>query len=448
MQHHFFTPAPDMNAMRNGIPRALAAVVRRAMKKKPENRYATTREMVDAIDAIPQTPDERRQGEEMLRALAHGSKLPHVATSAAPTLTTSVAASDARLSSVLRAARGRGWSVAAILGVVLIVLLASGALAARAYFGPNGATRRAVRLYDAGQVDAARMAFTRLASDYPRRPIPRIYLGRIARETRQYADAKRELEAAIQLEPGNPVAMREMGSLMYVTGRFDLAERFYRRALDRAPDDALARGISAARCCASVVSRKGSGCASRLAPARGTNAAEPERPPASPTLEHHEQRPVVGGVSLDDLGADAALTSAEIQVVDPLPRHGVGIAEAVARAATYGPGVLPPGIADAVLRLAFGRGVEIPAEQDAVAGTAPQPGERENLRDLLQARAVRSRGVEMVLITWIRPDGAAISTCSADRGSCEPPARSCGGKTGSRTTVSATIGQRESTAIP
>jgi Flp pilus assembly protein TadD len=33
-----------------------------------------------------------------------------------------------------------------------------------------------------------------------------------------------------------------MGSLMYVTGRFDLAERFYRRALDRAPNDALARG--------------------------------------------------------------------------------------------------------------------------------------------------------------------------------------------------------------
>jgi Flp pilus assembly protein TadD len=33
-----------------------------------------------------------------------------------------------------------------------------------------------------------------------------------------------------------------MGSLMYVTGRFDLAERFYRRALDRAPGDALARG--------------------------------------------------------------------------------------------------------------------------------------------------------------------------------------------------------------
>ena len=246
MQHHFFTPAPDMNDMRGGIPRQLAAVVRRAMEKKPENRYATTREMVDAIDAIPQTAEERRSGEEMLRSLARGTTLPRVETSAAPTLTTSVAAGDARLSGILRAARaatgGRGWLVGALLGAVLVIVLATGALATRSYFGPDGATRRAVRLYDAGQVDAARMAFTRLASDYPRRPVPRIYLGRIGRETRQYADAKRQLEMAIQLDPGNPIAMREMGSLMYVTGRFDLAERFYRRALDRAPNDALARG--------------------------------------------------------------------------------------------------------------------------------------------------------------------------------------------------------------
>lgn len=246
MQHHFFTPAPDMNAMRAGIPRELAAIVRKAMAKKPEDRYATTRDMVEAIDAIPQTAEERRQGEEMLRSLAHGAKLPRVQTSAAPTLTTSAPAGDLRLSSVMRMARGSsgkgGWLVGGLLGALLVLLLAGGAFAARAYFGPNGATRRAIRLYDAGQLDAAHAAFARLASDYPRRPVPRIYLGRIAREQRNYVDAKRELEAAIQLDPGNPVAMREMGSLMYVTGRFDLAERFYRRALDRAPNDALARG--------------------------------------------------------------------------------------------------------------------------------------------------------------------------------------------------------------
>ena len=37
-------------------------------------------------------------------------------------------------------------------------------------------------------------------------------------------------------------AMREMGSLMFVTGRFDVAERFYRRAVARDPTDRLAQG--------------------------------------------------------------------------------------------------------------------------------------------------------------------------------------------------------------
>jgi Flp pilus assembly protein TadD len=36
--------------------------------------------------------------------------------------------------------------------------------------------------------------------------------------------------------------MREMGSLMFVTGRFDVAERFYGRAVARDPSDRLAQG--------------------------------------------------------------------------------------------------------------------------------------------------------------------------------------------------------------
>lgn len=77
------------------------------------------------------------------------------------------------------------------------------------------------------------------------------------------------------------------------------------------------------------------------------------------TLEHDKQRPVAGRVSFALLGPQAPLAGARIQAVDPLPREVVGIAEAVARAAAYGPGVLPPGVTDAVLRLAFGRGVGV-----------------------------------------------------------------------------------------
>ncbi|NUO65020.1 MAG: protein kinase [Gemmatimonadaceae bacterium] len=250
MQHHFFTPPPDLATMRAGIPRELVAVVRRALAKKPEDRYASTRDLVEAIDAIPQTAEERRHGEEILRTLARGGSIPKIATNAAPTLATLSpgvpALGDARLSRVLAAARatvgGGTGTAAALLALVLLLILGGGAVAARRYFGPVGATHRAVRLYDNGKVSAARALFTRLANDYPRLPVPRIYLGRIARESHDYATAQRELQAAVQLAPNDPVALREMGSLMYVTGRFELAERFYRRAVARNPNDALARG--------------------------------------------------------------------------------------------------------------------------------------------------------------------------------------------------------------
>jgi hypothetical protein len=94
------------------------------------------------------------------------------------------------------------------------------------------------------------------------------------------------------------------------------------------------------------------------------------------TVVQHQQRQVVGRVRLDQ------------------PRHVVGLAESVARAVTSGPGVLPTGIADAVLRLAFGRGAEISAEEDATAGIANDSSSGAHVLDFLQARAVRAPQVE------------------------------------------------------
>ena len=246
MQHHFFTPPPDINAMRGGIPAALAAVIRRALAKKPEERYASTRDMVDALDAVPLSAEDRRNGEEALRTLARGGTLPRIAASAAPTLREVAPLSDARLSGLFRAARTRmgrrAKTIALSLAAALVLLVVLAGLAVSGYYGPRGATRRGIRLYENGRREAAQAIFTRLANDYPQLPVPRVYLGRIARESRQYATAKRELEAAIQLDPSSAAAMREMGSLMFVTGRFDVAERFYRRALGRDPSDHLAQG--------------------------------------------------------------------------------------------------------------------------------------------------------------------------------------------------------------
>jgi tetratricopeptide (TPR) repeat protein len=150
------------------------------------------------------------------------------------------------MSGLIRAARtrmsARGKVIGASIAGAFVLLLIIGGIGISGYFGPRGTTRRAIRLYEHGRREAAQAVFTRLANDYPQLPVPRVYLGRIARETRRYDVAKRELEAAIQLDPNSAAAMREMGSLMFVTGRFDVAERFYRRAVARDPADRLAQG--------------------------------------------------------------------------------------------------------------------------------------------------------------------------------------------------------------
>jgi tetratricopeptide (TPR) repeat protein/predicted Ser/Thr protein kinase len=73
MQHHFFTPVPELGPVRDDVPPALEAVIRRALAKQPEDRYATTREMLAALDAVPVAEAERRKGEAMLRDLARGA---------------------------------------------------------------------------------------------------------------------------------------------------------------------------------------------------------------------------------------------------------------------------------------------------------------------------------------------------------------------------------------
>ncbi|HVE80221.1 MAG TPA: serine/threonine-protein kinase, partial [Gemmatimonadaceae bacterium] len=73
MQHHFFTPVPDLAPVRRDLPPALEAVLRRALAKQPEERYETTREMLAALDAVPVAEAERRKGDAILRDLARGA---------------------------------------------------------------------------------------------------------------------------------------------------------------------------------------------------------------------------------------------------------------------------------------------------------------------------------------------------------------------------------------
>jgi serine/threonine protein kinase len=86
MQHHFFTPVPDVSHMRENVPSALLGIMHVALAKEPAARYGSTRDMLVAIEAIPFSESDRRESERVLRALAAGLTVDKIATRPAPPL--------------------------------------------------------------------------------------------------------------------------------------------------------------------------------------------------------------------------------------------------------------------------------------------------------------------------------------------------------------------------
>ena len=358
MHHHFSTPVPDVNTVRAGVPMQLLGVVERALAKKAEDRYATTYEMLEAVEAIPQTEQERREGEQLLRHLARGGEMkdrvptgkvttpppsypglasaapsrsqqsqqsqqsqpatppasraatppmpnPAVTPPSAPSVTphpdarwapppagqpqppyaqqqpygqpgypppyatpqqgqppygqppyaqpphgqppyghSPYATAGSQIPPVAAgASRGSGAGRWIAIAAVLLLLVVGAGVVWRQRTSPETRMRRATELYTAGRTDAARARFERIARDNPRMVEPHLYLARIARERRDMTGARLELERALELDPRNATALREMGSVLFAEGNFELARRFYVRALQVAPEDRLAQGF-------------------------------------------------------------------------------------------------------------------------------------------------------------------------------------------------------------
>jgi predicted Ser/Thr protein kinase len=127
MHHHFFTPVPDVSVARSDVPPELTAVLGRVLTKDPAHRYPTTREMLAAVEAIPLSDADRREGEAMLRELAHGSAVRTIATAALPPLAdtmTIVAAQDAQRRTAEHQLRRQRWTAGGIAAVVVGVVVA------------------------------------------------------------------------------------------------------------------------------------------------------------------------------------------------------------------------------------------------------------------------------------------------------------------------------------
>jgi hypothetical protein len=139
--------------------------------------------------------------------------------------------------------RRRPSRMIALAVVVLLVLGVGGLLAYQAYGNRNrNITAEGERHLAAGNRGAARQAFEDAAREHPRAARPHIFLGRMSRDEGDIRRATDELSRAIELEPGNSLAQREMGALQFLRGNYPLASSFYTRAIERNPEDRISMG--------------------------------------------------------------------------------------------------------------------------------------------------------------------------------------------------------------
>ena len=152
--------------------------------------------------------------------------------------------------------RRRGFPLIALVAVLLVLAGIAWAIYYFAFAGSGGAFERGVAAYSARNMTAARNAFAEAIRDDPQDADPHIYLARIAREEGDANTAVRELQAAIQLEPNNYLAQREMGAHLLAQGSaqlnsgnvpaamqsFTLARNFYVRAIELNPADTSSFG--------------------------------------------------------------------------------------------------------------------------------------------------------------------------------------------------------------
>lgn len=130
------------------------------------------------------------------------------------------------------------WMIGAIVALVVV------AIGTWLYFRSNreSTLERAVAFYRAGQRERAQSAFEGAAREDPKSALPHIYLSRMARDVGNLTLARDEANRAIQADPTNPLALREMGAYLLTSGNYELARRFYYRAVQADTTDKTAQG--------------------------------------------------------------------------------------------------------------------------------------------------------------------------------------------------------------
>jgi len=132
------------------------------------------------------------------------------------------------------------WAILSSAVVVLAVVVIGGYL----LFGrrSHDPLEEGIAAYQRGQREAAANAFSRAERENPASPRQHIYLARMARDVGNYSLATQELKLAIEADPNNPLALREMGANLLMQNNYELARTFYVRAVQADPSDKVAMG--------------------------------------------------------------------------------------------------------------------------------------------------------------------------------------------------------------
>ena len=165
-----------------------------------------------------------------------------------------------------------------ILVVVVVLLLRGG--------GGSASLEQGQDAYRRGQREVAVNAFNKAVRENPKLALPHIYLARMAREVGNFTLASQELQLALEAEPSNAVALREMGANLLTQGNYELARRFYVRAVQADPADKTALGylgctlmrLNRTSEATNFLNRAGPGAWSNCTPAQPTASGNIARP--------------------------------------------------------------------------------------------------------------------------------------------------------------------------
>jgi tetratricopeptide (TPR) repeat protein len=140
---------------------------------------------------------------------------------------------------------GRRWprlSMPVWIGIAIAVVLIGGGYW---FYGRGSSSSGLTAGIDAmqnGQREKARGEFAKAVNDDPKAATPHVFLARLAREEGDLATARAQLDSALRLDPKNAVALREMGLVLFASRQYDLARRFFVRAVQANPQDRASQG--------------------------------------------------------------------------------------------------------------------------------------------------------------------------------------------------------------